>query len=159
MDVIEPSSVGYGAESGSYYVYAGPPSLAPGTLSETFSDISGATLTISGWAIGDDTAVPGADGSSTYPNLGQVSYYFDGTQLGSPDLSSGAWINSSFTYVATGSDTFTVQFSNDNSYNGLDNFSVTEATSSVPELPTWALLFLGFVSSAAWGLRGRTASA
>ena len=32
---------------------------------------------------------------------------------------------------------------------------MTEVTSGVPELPTWALLFLGFVSSAAWGLRGR----
>jgi hypothetical protein len=130
---VEPTTFGYGAESGNFYVYAGPPSTAPGVLSQMFTDIAGQELKISGWAIGDTFNLPN--------NLGTVSYYFDGVFLGSPDLSSGGWTNSAFQVLATGNDTFSVQFSNDNSFNGLDNFSVASA---VPESSTWVMMLICF---------------
>ena len=49
---------------------------------QTFSDTTGEQLKVSGWAIGD-ASIP--DG------LGEISYFFDGALLGSPDLSSGKW--------------------------------------------------------------------
>jgi hypothetical protein len=134
LTTVQPTTIGYGAENGNFYVFAGPPSSAPGVLSQTFSDTAGEQLTVSGWAIGDTTIRDG---------LGEISYFFDGAPLGpSPDLSSGKWTESVFSVVATGSDTFSIQFANDNSFNGLDNFSVG---SSVPEPTTWMLLLIGLI--------------
>ena len=144
---VQPTSFGYGAESGNFYVYAGPPTSAPGTLSQTFADTAGQQLNISGWAIGDTFQLP--------ENLGEVSYFFDGALLGSPDLSSGSWTLSTFQLTATGSDTFTIQFANDNSFNGLDNFSVSAGT--VPEPSTWMLSLLGFAGLALLARTGRRA--
>ena len=124
LTTVEPTTIGYGAESGNFYVFAEPPSSAPGILSQTFSDMAGAQLKVSGWAIGDTFNLPN--------NLGAVFYFFDGALLGSPDLSSGKWTESVFSAVATGSDTFSIQFANDNSANGLDNFSVPAACPSRP---------------------------
>ena len=134
LTTVEPTTIGYGAESGNFYVFAEPLSSAPGILSQTFSDMAGEQLKVSGWAIGDTFNLPN--------NLGTVSYFFDGALLGSPDLSSGKWTESVFSAVATGSDTFSIQFSNDNSANGLDNFSVS---SGVPEPSTWILLLIGLI--------------
>jgi hypothetical protein len=127
------STIGYPPESGKFYVLAGPPSSAPGVLSQTFTDMAGEQLKVSGWAIGD---------TSIRDGLGDISYFFDGVLLGSPDLSSGKWTESVFSTVATGSDTFSIQFANDNSFSGLDNFSVG---SSVPEPSTWILLLIGLI--------------
>jgi len=132
---VQPTAFSYGAESGEFYVYAGPPSSAPGTLSQTFADTAGEKLDISGWAIGD---------TATEDGLGDVSYFFNGDSLGSPDLSSGAYTQSTFEVTATGSDTFTIKFSNDSSYNGLDNFSITGGVATIPEPTTWVLSLLGF---------------
>jgi hypothetical protein len=129
---VEPTTFGYGAQRGNYYVYAGPPSSAPGVLSQIFADVAGDSLKVSGWAVGDTFDLPN--------NLGDVSYYFDGVSLGSPDLSSGKWTESTFQVAATGSDTFSIRFSNDNSFNGLDNFSVANG---VPEPSAWILLLIG----------------
>ena len=85
---VEPTTFGYGAQHGNYYVYAGPPSSAPGVLSQIFADVAGNSLKVSGWAVGDTFNIPN--------NLGDVSYYFDGVSLGSPDLSSGKWTESTF---------------------------------------------------------------
>ena len=41
---VEPTTFGYGAQSGNFYVYAGPPSSAPGILSQTFFDTAGEQL-------------------------------------------------------------------------------------------------------------------
>ena len=78
--------------------------------------------------------------------------FFDGVLLGSPDLSSGKYTQSTFQVTATGSDTFSIQFANDNSANGLDNFSVAGA-GAVPELSTWVMSLFGF---AGLGLLART---
>jgi hypothetical protein len=131
---VEPTTFGYGAQRGNYYVYAGPPSSAPGVLSQTFADVAGESLKVSGWAVGDTFNLPN--------NLGDVSYYFDGVLLGSPDLSSGRWTESTFQVAATGSDAFSIKFSNDNSFNGLDSFSVA---SGVPEPSTWIMLLMGLI--------------
>jgi hypothetical protein len=104
----------FGAQSGNFYVYA--PSPAPSSLAQTFADTAGQQLTISGWVIGD---------ASIDDGLGTVSYFFDGKLLGFPDLSSGSYTRSTFQVTATGSDTFSIEFSNASSSNGLDNFSVT----------------------------------
>jgi hypothetical protein len=144
LTTVQQNPFGYHAESGKFYVYAGPPTSAPGILSQTFADTAGQKLNISGWAIGDTFDLPN--------NLGEVSYFFDGVNLGSPDLSSGDWTHSTFQVTATGSDTFSIQFANDTSFNGLDNFSVAN-TGSIPEPPTWVLSLLGFVGL---GLLART---
>jgi hypothetical protein len=52
----------------------------------------------------------------------------------------------------SGSDTFSIQFANDNSANGLDNFSVAGA-GAVPELSTRVMSLFGF---AGLGLLART---
>jgi hypothetical protein len=135
---VQPTSFGYGAQAGNSYVYAGPPSSSPGSLSQTFADHAGDSLKISGWAIGDTFNSPN--------NLGNVSYYFDKVFLGSPDLSSGNWTNSLFSVLATGNDTFSILFSNDNSFNGLDTFSVTSPASVTTPLPsTWTMMLIGLV--------------
>jgi hypothetical protein len=134
------------AQSGNFYVYA--PSPEPSVLAHTFADTAGQQLTISGWAIGD---------TSTQHGLGEVSYFFDGVLLGSPDLSSGKYTQSTFQVTATGSDTFSIQFANDNSSNGLDNFSVSAAAGAVPEPSTWVLSLLGFVELGLLARTGRRA--
>jgi hypothetical protein len=103
---------------------------------------------LSGWAIGD---------TSTQDGLGEVSYFFDGVLLGSPDLSSGKYTQSTFQVTATGSDTFSIQFANDNCSNGLDNFSVSAAAGAVPEPSTWVLSLLGFVELGLLARTGRRA--
>lgn len=146
LTFVEPTTFGYGAESGNYYVYAGPPSSAPGVLSQTFSDTLGQALKVSGWAIGDTFDLP--------TNLGNVSYYFDGALLGSPDLSSGKWTESTFQVTGTGSDTFSIVYSNDNSFNGLDNFSVANG---VPEPSSWILSLIGLIALAPFATTARRA--
>jgi hypothetical protein len=148
LTTVQPTAFAYGAESGKSYVYAGPPSSAPGTLSQTFADTAGGKLDISGWAIGD---------TFTEDGLGNVSYFFNDDFLGSPDLSSGAYTQSTFEVTATGSDTFTIRFSNDNSYNGLDNFSITGGVATIPEPTTWVLSLLGFAGLGLIARRGRRA--
>ena len=139
---VAPTTAGYGAENGKYYVWtSGPPTTSePGILLQGFADNVGALLTVSGWAIGDTYDPPGT--------LGQVSYFLNNTKLGSPDLSSGNWVQSTFQVRATGSDTFVVRFGNDESFNGLDNFSVSSRLSStrdVPEPSTWAMMLIGLM--------------
>lgn len=147
--VVHSGFAGIAAQDGNFYVDAGPPSSFPGSLSQTFADTAGQKLNISGWAIGD-AVTPGG--------LGDVSYFFDGILLGSPDLSSGAWTPSTFQVTATGSDTFEIQYSNDNSFNGLDNFSIVSAGGgAVPELSTWVLSLMGFVGLGLLARTGRRA--
>jgi hypothetical protein len=148
LTFVQPTTFGYGAQDGNFYVYAAPPASFPGALGQTFSDTPGEQLSISGWAIGDPSVDDG---------LGDISYFFDGVLLGAPDLSTGAWTQSSFQVVATGSDTFKIEFANDGSANGLDNFSVAGTGSTVPEPSTWMLSLLGFVGLALLAPTGRKA--
>lgn len=125
-------SCGGGAEDGSCYVVEGPVG-SDGVLSQTFTDNPGDTLTISGWIQGV------GEGPS------HVAYYLNNTLLfdtGNP-VPGGDWTNYTVTATATGTDTFSVSFRNDPSYDNLDNFSVV-ATPGVPEPASWALMLTGF---------------
>jgi hypothetical protein len=124
---------GGGAEAGSCYVLEGPVGSA-GVLSQTFTDNPGDTLTISGWISGVN------QGPS------QVAYYLDGTLLfdTADPVPAGGWTNYTVTATATGTDTFSVSFYNDPSFDKLDNFSVASTAAAVPEPASWALMIGGF---------------
>ncbi len=128
------------AEDGSYYVFEGPVG-SDGFLSQTFTDTPGETLKITGWVIGD-----GAETSD-------VGFYFDSaTLLYINPVPNQPWTEYTVYATATGSDTFSVGFRNDPSFDGLDNFSVTAA---VPEASTWAMMVLGFAGLGFAGFRAR----
>jgi hypothetical protein len=122
---------GFGAEAGIYSVYFGPVG-SDGILSQTFSDTPGSLLKISGWLAGDGTGfsefrmlLDGVSGAyvSPVPSQGYTQY--------------------TFTALATGLDTFSVQFRNDPSFDGFDNFVITQSASAVPEPSTLALVGAG----------------
>lgn len=125
-----------GPQSGRYYTYAGP-AFDDGTLSQTFFDLPGEKLTISGWVIADNL---GFDSPS------HVDFLFNGVSIlttGNP-VPNQPWTQYSFSANATGHDTFTVSFSDDITYVGLDSFSVSNSVSAVPEPSTWVMIILGF---------------
>jgi hypothetical protein len=122
----------YTPQSGSYYLDVGPIGTE-GVLSQTFSDIAGQQLLVSGWVIGN----------GTQPS--DVRFVFDGTTyININPVGNQPWTQYSFNVTATGNDTFSVAFRNDPSFDGLDNFSVS-SVSAVPEPSTWAMMILGFV--------------
>ncbi len=123
----------YSAQSGSNFVVFGPVGT-DGTLSQTFSDTAGGTLNVSGWLQGDGTT----------PSDWSMS--LDGTSYVSVNpVPDQGWTRYSFTAPATGSDTFSISFSNTNDYSAMDNFSVTEGTATVPEPSTLALFGVGAI--------------
>ena len=135
-------NLNYGAKSdgksGNWLAVSAEPLYAPSFLSQTFSDIAGQQLTISGWAIGDPTVEGG---------LGEITYFFNDQELGAPAVT-GAWTQSTFHVTATGSDTFEIQFGDTVSFIGLDNFSVSSGLSStrdVPEPSTWIMMLIGLI--------------
>ena len=119
-----------GAQNGNYYVAAGSIGSL-GFISQTFADVPGEALQISGWliAVADDPS--------------EFSVSFNGTPLvdvSNPDTS-GIWQTGSFNVVATGSDTLTIGFRDDPAYIGFDNFSVTSVNAT--PLPATLPLFAG----------------
>ena len=121
----------YTAQSGSCFVYFGPIG-SDNILSQTFSDTAGGTLNVSGWL----------QGNGESPSDWSLS--LDGTSYVSVNpIPNQGWTQYSFTAPATGSDTFSIAFRNDPSYDAMDNFSVTEGTSTVPEPSTLALFGVG----------------
>jgi hypothetical protein len=129
---VEASGNGYSSQSGGYYLYEGPVG-SDGGLSQTFHDTAGQTLLVTGWIIGNGTSPSG------------ISFLFDGTTYVNVNpVPNQGWTEYSFDVTATGHDTFSVDFFNDPSYDGLDSFAVTNVTSAVPEPSTWAMMILGF---------------
>jgi hypothetical protein len=97
---------------------------------------------VSGWAIGDP---------NTKDGLGEITYFFNNQELGAPTVT-GTWTQSTFQVTATGSDIFEIQFADDESFIGLDNFSVSSGLSStrdVPELSTWVMMLIGLIGMGA----------
>ncbi len=121
------------AQSGSCFVSFGPVG-SDGILSQTFSDTAGGTLNVSGWL----------QGNGDIPSDWSLS--LDGTSYVSLNpIPNEGWTRYSFTAPATGSDTFSIGFRDDPSYSAMDNFSVTEGTSTVPEPSTLALFGVGAI--------------
>jgi hypothetical protein len=135
---VQPNSFGYGAQQGNFYLYEGPVG-SDGFLSQTFSDTAGALLKITGWVAGNGTA----------PS--DVGFYFDGAPVVyiNPVPSQGYTEYTAYV-TGTGSDTFSVGFRNDPSFDAIDNLAVAAA---VPELSTWAMMALGFAGLGFAGYR------
>lgn len=123
------SVVSGGAQDGIYRVSEGPIG-SEGLLSQTFATTASASYLLSGW-------VNGVASSPSHINFywNSVSVVF----IGDPVPALG-WTNYTATVSGTGSDTFTVGFQNDPSFDSLDNFSVTAA---IPEPETYAMLLAG----------------
>ncbi len=117
-----------GAQDGNFYVVSGAVNSL-GYLSQTFADVAGKSLLISGWlnAIGEDPS--------------EFTVSFNGTPL--LDLTDpntgGTWQNGSFNVTATGSDTLTIGFQDNPGYIAFDNVSVTSV--SATPLPAALPLF------------------
>ena len=67
----------YGAEKGDWYFVSAVSTQTPSSLSQTFSDIKGQQLTVSGWAIGDPNTPDG---------YGEITYFFNNQELGAPTV-------------------------------------------------------------------------
>jgi hypothetical protein len=121
-----------GQDGNQFYAYLGPVS-SPGTLSQSFSDVSGHSYTFSFWfaSVGDNPSTFSAswDGNTVL-------------SLTNPDTGAN-WTEYSFTETGTGNDTISFSFRDDPAYMALDNVSVVaqSGTSTVPE-PS-SLLLMG----------------
>lgn len=145
--VSGPFSPYSGAQDGTFYVTAGPVGSL-GFLSQTFADVAGEPLVISGWlnAVGDDPS--------------EFTVSFNGTPL--VDLldpnTSGVWQQGSFNVTATGSDTLTIGFQDDPAWIAFDNLSVTSATPLPAALPLFAS-GLGALGLLGWRRKRKKAQA
>lgn len=126
---VTPSASGfYPSQGGNFHYEAGNSSVE--TLSQTFSDVAGQTLLISGWVTGNGT--------------GDVQFVFDGITHADAQDPVAPYTQYSFNVTATGNDTFGINYVDAPSFLAFDSFSVTNVTSAVPEPSTWAMMILGF---------------
>jgi hypothetical protein len=126
-----------GAQDGSFYAVLGPVG-SDATLSQTFSDIAGHTLQVSGYysGVGDDPS--------------DLSALFNGApflSLSDPNTG-GVYTQFSFDVTATGSDTFSLSFRDDPAFIAIDNFVITDI-SSIPEPASLGLLVLALLGFSA----------
>jgi len=126
-----------GAQQGNFYAVLGPVGT-DGTLSQTFSDQAGAQYTFSFYfaSVGDDPS--------------DFSAKWDGTTVYSAtDPDTGAnYTLFSFTETGTGTDSISFSFRDDPAYLALDNVSVTETTTTVPEPGSMMLMGSGALAFA-----------
>jgi hypothetical protein len=130
-----------GAENGHFYAVVGPVgpdnSLSSGSLSQTFADVVGQSLDVTGWyaAVGDrpsDLTVSFGPSGGTLTEL---------LNLCDPNTN-GKWTEFSFDVIASGLDTFELSFADNPGWIALDNFSVTDPPTAAP-LPGALPLFAG----------------
>jgi hypothetical protein len=135
---VTPSGHGYfPSQSGNWHYEAGNTSTE--TLSQTFSDVPGQTLLVSGWVTGNGT--------------GDVQFVFDGKTYADSLAPEAPYTQYTFNVAATGNDTFGINYVDAASFLAFDSFSVSSAVSAVPEASTWAMIILGFAGLGIMGLR------
>jgi hypothetical protein len=137
--------------SGNYSINFGASNNAPTTLSQTFADVVGGLYTVSFYAYNGLYA--GDPGSRPYNFLtasvgDQSATLADNVRGGfiSPACSD-CWVQGTFTFTGTGSDTLSIAAISDFNYWHLDDVSVTlssSTTGAVPEPATWAMMVSGF---------------
>jgi hypothetical protein len=104
------------------------------TLSQTFTDVAGATYTASFFAT-DQVADAGSFLTVT---AGAGSLTLTG------DIGT-SYKQYSFQFTGTGLDTFSISAVNNPNFYYVDDVSVTEVARAVPEPSTWAMMVLGFL--------------
>nr|WP_294518791.1 hypothetical protein [uncultured Rhodopila sp.] len=134
-EFVTNSFYSYNAESGQDFLVFGQIG-SNGVLSQTFSDIPGGTLTVTGFLAGD--------GSSPSDFSASINGHAGFTVSPVPNR---GWTEFSFTTTATGLDTLSLAYRNDPWYDTLDNLSVTETVRMpVAEPGGWAILGTGLLA-------------
>jgi hypothetical protein len=124
-----------GEDADGFFAFLGPVG-SDGTLSQSFSDVSGDSYAFSFWY----------NANGTTPS--DFSAYWDGTQLLSlSNASTDGWVNYTFTETGTGSDGIQFDFRDDPAYDALDNASVA-GVSPIPEPSSFLLMGSGLLGLA-----------
>ncbi|HEY4052309.1 MAG TPA: PEPxxWA-CTERM sorting domain-containing protein, partial [Terriglobales bacterium] len=89
------------------------------------------------------------------PNPSYVQFVFDGTTYEDIQHPTSPYTQYTFNVTATGSDTFGINYIDQNGFLGVDSFSVSSVTSAVPEPSTWAMMLLGFAGLGLMAYRRR----
>ncbi len=111
---------GYRAEDGNYALVFGPTG-SNGVLSQTFTDVAGGLLTVTGYLAGNGTSPSNFSASID----GHVGFAVN-------PVPAEGYTLFSFTFLATGLDTLSLNFRNDPDWDAVDNLVVTEAL-PIPE--------------------------
>ena len=129
---------GLAPQQGAYYALLGP-SGSDGTLSQAFFDAPGSTLRISFW-LSSDGGAP-SDFSASYDGAALMHLANAGIM---------GWTEYTDTVTATGDDTLSFSFRDDQDYYALDDIAVIQDV-AVPEPAGYFLLPLALVML--WGWR------
>jgi hypothetical protein len=137
------------ANSGSYSLSIGNYDYeALAALSQTFSDVVGATYTGTFYAF---------DGGANGDSGAFLDASIDGTTLKALDDTVASYTKETFTFTGTGSDTFTIAAQTNPSEWFVDDVSI-QGAGAVPEPASWAMMLLG-VGAIGTLLRSRRSAA
>ena len=148
--VVTAGFAGEDPHSGTYFAALGDTSgsYPYGTLSQTITDVSGQTYTLSYWLESDGAT----------PNYFDANW--DGTLIAgsaltdTPDQLSTGYVNYTFTVTGTGSDTLLFHEQNVPAYWAFDDISLAPTTATgVPEPATLGLLAFGALAALGIGRR------
>ena len=136
---VQPNPTGgYSSHSGNYFAFLGSVS-GDGTLTQSFTDTAGESLTFSFFLASNGTT----------PN--DVNAYIDGVNVYSQtNIPAQDYTEYSFNFTGTGTDSIKIGVRDDPSFLALDDVSVSPATTpAVPEPSSLALLGTGVLGAAA----------
>jgi hypothetical protein len=132
VPLVKSSFAGFVPLSGNYFLAVGPVG-SDGILSQTFSDVPGGRLTVTGYL-----ASSGAGPSDFSASIDGVPGY------SLNPIPVQGYQEFSFTAPATGSDTLTLAYRNDPAWSAIDDLSVTEVL-PVPEPAGVAIIGTGLI--------------